>query len=116
MTFDLLFIFLLDLHKQIYEIMSCAGKTGKALKDCQSKSAKFAKATKDAKVDKKTKPTKIESKNTVADLNAANFKNKDVMKWSKPAKRQARQISAPALKGLGSLGQTTKIARLKKRK
>jgi len=74
--------------------MGCEGKTGQALKDCEKKS-KVYKA----------------SEGTVADLNAANFKNKDVMKWSTPKKRVAKSGGSDPIRGLGQLGQTTRIAR-----
>ena len=49
--------------------MSCEGKKGQELKDCN----------------KKLKDTKTTTSNA-ADLNAANFKNKDVVVWSKKPK------------------------------
>ena len=57
-------------------------------------------------------------KGTVADLNAANFRNKDVSKWSKKKKSTKKPPSSGAVAGLGRLNQTTKIPRLgtKKRK
>lgn len=49
---------------------------------------------------------------TVADLNASNFKNKDVMKWSEI---RSNQSSSPRTKlsGLASLNRGTKLPRKK---
>ena len=52
---------------------------------------------------------------TVVDLNAANFKNKDVQKWSEIRSNQDRPVHTK-LKGLASLNQQTKLPRYKKKK
>lgn len=52
--------------------------------------------------------------NTVADLNAANFKNKDVQKWTEIKSNQER-TPHQKLKGLASLNQKTNLPRYKKR-
>jgi len=53
--------------------MSCKDLKGEALKKCQAKEAKAKEAAKDARIASLEK--------SVVDLNAANFRNKDVMKW-----------------------------------
>ena len=77
--------------------MSCEGKRGQELKDCN----------------KKLKDTKTTTSNA-ADLNAANFKNKDVVVWSKKPKPTKKE-STPRSIGLATLNTRTKIPRLKKR-
>jgi hypothetical protein len=63
----------------------------------------------------KKKYTKGEAlANTVADLNAANFKNKDVQKWSEIRSNQERPAHAK-LRGLASLNQQTKLPRYNKK-
>jgi hypothetical protein len=52
--------------------------------------------------------------NTVADLNAANFKNKDVQKWTEIRSNQDRPDHVK-LKGLASLNQQTKLPRYNKK-
>lgn len=81
--------------------MSCTGKTGQALKDCQA-AAKKAKGYQAGDG----------LKGTVADLNSVNFKNKHVMKWSKPAPRKANKPDSEQVRGLGQLGRTTRVPRL----
>ena len=53
--------------------------------------------------------------NTVADLNAANFKNKDVQKWSEIRSNQDRPAHTQ-LRGLASLNKQTKLPRYNKKK
>jgi len=53
--------------------------------------------------------------NTVADLNAANFKNKDVQKWSEIKSSQERPAHVK-LRGLASLNQQTKLPRYNKKR
>ena len=63
----------------------------------------------------KQKYTKGEAlANTVADLNAANFKNKDVQKWTEIRSNQDRPVHTK-LKGLASLNQQTKLPRYNKK-
>ena len=63
----------------------------------------------------KQKYTKGEAiTNTVADLNAANFKNKDVQKWTEIRSNQDRPVHTK-LKGLASLNQQTKLPRYNKK-
>lgn len=81
--------------------MSCTGKTGQELKDCQA-AAKKAKGFKEGDG----------LKGTVADLNAANFKNRDVMKWTTPKASTPRPTGSSSLRGLAQLGRTTRITRL----
>lgn len=78
--------------------MSCEGKKGQELKDCN----------------KKLKDTKTTTSNA-ADLNAANFKNKDVVVWSRKPKPPKQKESTPRPIGLATLNTRTKIPRLKKR-
>jgi len=53
-------------------------------------------------------------KGTVADLNAINFKNRDVMKWTELT--AGRQIQTPAsVQGLSTLGNKTKLPRYSKK-
>ena len=71
--------------------MSCEGLKDQALKDCKKKTA------------------------NVADLNAANFKNRDVAVWSKNSKPPKQKATTPRATGLATLNTRTKISRLKKR-
>tara|TARA_R110000744_G_scaffold379338_2_gene497118 strand:- start:343 stop:597 length:255 start_codon:yes stop_codon:yes gene_type:complete len=74
-----------------------ADSKGTKIMDCKEKSGKDCKPV---------------IKKTVADLNAANFKNKDVMKWTKPKASAPRKARSSSISGLGQLGRTTRIPRL----
>lgn len=70
---------------------------------------------------KETKKKKVEEKEradfskSIVDLDAANFKNKDVQTWTKKtaAKQRGERFSITGLRGLG---QGTRIPRLNKYK
>jgi hypothetical protein len=91
--------------------MSCKGKTGKELKDCNNKSriSKLKATQKTDKKDDKKKPV------TVPDLDAANFKNKDVVKWSEKNSKVPDRTKHRAVRGLATLANRTKIPRLGKK-
>ena len=94
--------------------MGCDKKIGKAKKYCLLKEEK-AKAASKKVSDKKKKDTDKKPAATVADLNAVNFKNKEVVTWAKRPKlpREETKSSSPA--SLATLDTKTKITRLKKR-
>jgi len=91
--------------------MSCKGKTGKELKDCNNKSriSKLKATQKTDKKDDKKKPV------TVPDLDAANFKNKDVVKWSDKKKPVPARTKHRSVRGLATLSNRTRIPRLGKK-
>jgi len=58
---------------------------------------------KEEKKKEEKKKMKIDPLSDTVDLNAINFKNKDVMKWTKP-KKSSNSTKTPALVGMGTLG------------
>jgi hypothetical protein len=78
--------------------------------------SKHSKSETKSEAGEKKKYTKGEALvNTVADLNAANFKNKDVQKWTEIRSNQER-TPHQKLRGLASLNQQTKLPRYNKKK
>lgn len=63
------------------------------------------------------KKMKIEPLSYTVDLNAINFRNKDVMKWTKP-KKSNNSTKTPTLVGLAGLGgpSGSRFRRTKKKK
>lgn len=59
---------------------------------------------KEEKKKEEKKKMKIESLSDAVDLNAINFRNKDVMKWTKPKKNKNKATETPTLAGMGALG------------
>lgn len=57
-----------------------------------------------SKDSKKKEPMKIELASGPADLNDIQFKNKDVVKWSKKNTDRAERQNAPSIIGLARLG------------
>lgn len=84
--------------------MSCKDLKGEALKKCQAKEAKAREAAKDARIASLEK--------SVVDLNAANFRNKDVVKWEERKNRSGRRTSGSGT-GLSFGGRTTRLQRKK---
>ena len=68
---------------------------------------------------KETKKKKVEEKEradfskSIVDLNAANFKNKDVQTWANKTAAKQRGVKT-SITGLRRVGQVTGIPRLKK--
>ena len=88
--------------------MSCKDLKGEELKKCQAKEAK----AKEAKAKEAAKDARIASlEKSVVDLNAANFRNKDVMKWEE-RKKKSRRTSGSGT-GLSFGGRTTRLQRKK---
>ncbi len=86
--------------------MSCKDLKGEELKKCQAKEAKAREAAKDARIASLEK--------SVVDLNAANFRNKDVMKWEERKNRSGRRTSGTGSgTGLKFGGNTTRLQRKK---
>jgi len=50
------------------------------------------------------KKMKIEPLSDTVDLNAINFRNKDVKKWIKPKKNNNKSTQTPTFAGMGTLG------------
>jgi hypothetical protein len=89
--------------------MSCKDLKGEALKKCQAKEAK----AKEAKAKEAAKDARIASlEKSVVDLNAANFRNKDVMKWEERKNRSGRRTAGSGT-GLRFGGNTTRLQRKK---
>ena len=89
--------------------MSCKDLKGEELKKCQAKEAK----AKEAKAKEAAKDARIASlEKSVVDLNAANFRNKDVVKWEERKKRSGRRTSGSGT-GLSFGGRTTRLQRKK---
>jgi len=66
--------------------------------------------------DKKDKKDKETEDKRVVDLNDINFRNKDVMRWTKGKRRRAKRTKNPtAGLGLQKLGSTTKVNKMKYR-
>jgi len=64
------------------------------------------------------KKMKIEPLSDTVDLNAINFRNKDVMKWTKPKKSNNKPTQTPTFAGMGALGgpSGSRFRRTKKKK
>ena len=89
--------------------MSCKDLKGEALKKCQAREAK----SKEAKAREAAKDARIASlEKSVVDLNAANFRNKDVMKWEERKNRSGRRTAGSGT-GLTFGGRTTRLQRKK---
>ena len=61
-----------------------------------------------AKDTKKKEPMKVELASGPVDLNDIQFKNKDVVKWSKKDTARAERQKAPSIAGLAKLGGSSK--------
>ena len=68
------------------------------------------KETKKKKVDEKER---ADFSKSIVDLDAANFKNKDVQTWTKRTAAKQRGVRS-SVTGLRGLGQVTRIPRLNK--
>ena len=69
--------------------MSCKDLKGEALKKCQAKEAKAREAAKDARIASLEK--------SVVDLNAANFRNKDLVVHTQPRLVASHQVAGRRL-------------------
>ena len=59
---------------------------------------------KEEKKKEEKKKMKIDPLSDAVDLNAINFKNKDVEKWTKPKKSSNKPTETPTFKNMGTLG------------
>lgn len=93
--------------------MSCKDLKGEELKKCRAREAKAKEAkAKEAKAKEAAKDARIASlEKSVVDLNAANFRNKDVMKWEERKKKERRTSGSGT--GLTFGGRTTRLQRKK---
>jgi len=73
---------------------------------------------KEEKKKEEKKKMKIEPLSDAVDLNAINFRNKDVMKWTKPNKSNNKPTETPTFKNMGTLGgpSGSRFRRTKKKK
>ena len=69
-----------------------------------------------AKDTKKKEPMKVELASGPVDLNDIQFKNKDVVKWSKKNKARADRQSAPSITGLARLGGSSQSSFRRRKK
>jgi len=69
-----------------------------------------------SKDSKKKEPMKIELASGPADLNDIQFKNKDVVKWSKKDTARAQRQSTPSIAGLARLGGSSQSSFRRRKK
>jgi hypothetical protein len=86
---------------------TAAKNSAAAKKTSNAKKVSDAKKAEKAKMEKSRDFTK-----SVVDLNAENFKNKDVQKWANKKATKRRKSSSVSVPGLRNLGSVTKIKRM----
>jgi len=69
-----------------------------------------------SKDSKKKEPMKVELASGPADLNDIQFKNKDVVKWSKKDKTRAERQNTPSIAGLARLGGSSQSSFRRRKK
>jgi hypothetical protein len=69
-----------------------------------------------SKDSKKKEPMKVELASGPADLNDIQFKNRDVVKWSKKDKARAERKNAPSITGLARLGGSSQSSFRRRKK